>query len=192
MPCEGSLRRASSIRLLLAAGLLTLSTAAAASSVKFELVNHGTLTLAVPDGWKSELKQPPNQLPPTIILKPSEGHPGEVFITAVWPVSPERALPDDATLRSQVARAAKQLESQSVEGTLPLTALNGKQGHGFYFTATDRAPKPGEYSYMLQGLIRVGDIALAFTLLTNGSDSPLVNAVLNIVRTADYHANNLS
>jgi hypothetical protein len=42
--------------------------------------------------------------------------------------------------------------------------LKGVTGLGFYFFATDRAPGPGEYKYLTQGIVRVGEISLAFGL----------------------------
>jgi hypothetical protein len=56
-------------------------------------------------------------------------------------------ISDEATIRSEVAAAAKKAASQSVEGTLPLQELKGIEGRGYYFSATDRAPGPGEYVF---------------------------------------------
>ena len=117
------------MRVFYVAFAIAVSTVAlAASSRQFALPDHGALTLAIPDGWDSDLRQPPNRLPPTILLKPSEGREGEVLITAIWPVAPAATIPDEATLRSKVAVAAKRLEPRSVEGTLWLQEFMGKDG----------------------------------------------------------------
>jgi hypothetical protein len=76
-----------------------------------------------------------------------------------------------------------------VEGVLPLQEIKGVDGRGFYFTATDRAPKPGEAKYLTQGIIRVGEISLAFTVLTNDGQEAVVRAALEMLRTAVHRQN---
>src|SRR6266852_4027247 len=138
--------------LLLAFGLVTASAVAASgvSPHSYDLPEHGALTLLVPDGWTSEVKQPPNRLPPTIGLKPRSGMPFAVLVTAGWPTGAASKIPDEATMRSEVAAAAKGAAAQSVEGVLPVQEIKGVDGAGFYFAATDRAPNPGEYKYLTQ------------------------------------------
>jgi hypothetical protein len=176
------------MRAILAAFVLvTASTVASAGSPhSYDLPDHGALTLLVPDGWVSELKQPPNRLPPTIGLKPRSGTPFEVLVTAAWPMGPTSKIPDEATLRSEVAAAAKAAASQSVEGVLPVQEIQGAHGGGFYFAATDRAPNPGEYKYLTQGVFRIGEISLAFTVLTNDGQEAVVRSALEMLRTAEH------
>jgi hypothetical protein len=150
----------------------------------FELPDHGALTLTVPDGWMDKVNHPANRLPPTILLRPGAAGSGEVIVTAVWPIPPATKLSDEATIRSEVAEAAKKAASQSVEDALPLQELKGTEGRGFYFSGTDRAPAPGEYKYLTQGIIRVGEIALAFTVLTNDGQEAVVNAALAMLQSA--------
>jgi hypothetical protein len=166
--------------------VLGYSEALAAAPQTFTLPDHGTLTLKLPDGWNAEL-QHPNRLPVTLSLKPGQGAMFEVLITAVWQVSPTAGLTDELTLRSEVAAAAKNAEPESVEGSLPLKELTGTEGRGFYFFATDRAPKPGEYKYMTQGILRTGMIGLAFTVLTNDGQEAVRSAALKVLQSAAHH-----
>ena len=82
------------------------------------------------------------------------------------------------------AAAAKSAEAQSVEGSLAIQNLVGSGGRGYYFRATDRAPKPGEWKYLTQGMIRAGTIALAFTILTNDGQASIEKAALEVIRLA--------
>jgi hypothetical protein len=159
---------------------------AGASSQSYNLPDHGVLTLLVPDGWASQFKQPPNRLPPTIVLKPRSGMPFEVLVTAGWPTGPDNKVPDDAAMRSEVVAAAKSAASQSVEGVLPVQEIKGVDGSGFYFAATDRATNPREYKYLTQGVIRVGRILLAFTVLTNDGQEQAVRSALKMLRSAAH------
>lgn len=155
-----------------------------AAPQSFVLPGHGSLLLNVPADWKAELKQPPGGLPPTIGLGAQSGASFVVLVTPVWERSPDRAAPDDAKIKSTVTAAAKSAEPQSVEGSLALQNLLGTSGRGFYFRATDRAPKPGEWKYLTQGMIRSGGIALTFTILTNDGQRGIETAALEMIRLA--------
>jgi hypothetical protein len=157
---------------------------AAAAPQSFLLPGHGALLLNVPKDWKSNLKQPEGGLPPTIGLREQSGASFVVMITAVWGMAPNAGVPEDATIRSMVASAAKGAEAQSVEGSLAIQNLVASGGRGYYFRATDRAPKPGEWKYLTQGVIRTGAIALAFTILTNDGQAPIEKAALEMIRLA--------
>jgi hypothetical protein len=157
---------------------------AVAAPQSFLLPGHGALLLNVPEGWKSNLKQPEGGLPPTIGLREQSGASFVVMITAVWGMAPNAGIPEDATIRSMVASAAKSAEAQSVEGSLAIHNLVGSGGRGYYFRATDRAPKPGEWKYLTQGMIRTGAISLAFTILTNDGQAPIEKAALEMLRRA--------
>lgn len=172
--------------LILATVVLVAGCGAALAAVPhaFALPDHGTLTMVVPDGWKDAVTQPPNRLPPTISLTPASGTAFEVRVTAFWPMGPSAETTDETTLRARVSAAAKSAESQSVEHPLTIKELSGANGRGYYFSATDRAPNPGEYKFMMQGMIRTGDIALAFTVLTNDGQDAVLKAVLEMLRTA--------
>jgi hypothetical protein len=180
--------RPTSLRVwLLAAGVLSgLAAALAASPRTFDLPDHGTLSLAVPDPWQDELRQPPNRLPPTVVLSPRSGAPFQVLMTAVWPIGATAGRIDDAAIRAEVAAAAKEAEPQSVERALAIQELAGVNGRGFYFSATDKAPRPGEYRYLTQGIVRTGEIALAFTVLTNDGQESVLKAALEMLRTASH------
>jgi hypothetical protein len=174
------------IRFVVVSFLITwgFAVASAASPHVFELPDHGTLAFLVPDGWTEQLQQPLNRLPPTITLRPRSGTQFVVKITAVWSNSPASKFPDETAIRSEVAGAAIAAAPQSVEGVLPPREIKGVDGRGYYFAATDRAPNPGEYKYLTQGIIRVGEISLAFTVLTNDGQEAVVQSALEIMRTA--------
>jgi hypothetical protein len=172
--------------------LLVITTSAVAladSPQAFELADHGALTLLMPEGWVGEMKQPRSQLSPTITVAPRSGAKFAITITARWPTASARNILDNNTIRSEVAGAAKSAESQSVEGVLALQEIKGVDGRGFYFAATDRAPKPGEAKYLTQGIIRVGGISLAFTILTNDGQETVVRSALDMLRTAVHRQN---
>jgi hypothetical protein len=157
---------------------------AAPAAQNFALPGHGILLLNVPEGWKSSVKQSPGGLPPTIGFGAPSGAPFIVLITAVWGGSSGVGAPDDTKIRSTVAAAAKSAEPQSVEVSLALQNLAGASGRGYYFRATDRSPKAGEWKYLTQGMIRTGEIALTFTILTNDGQAAIEKAAVDMIRLA--------
>ena len=154
-----------------------------ASSQNFVLPKHGTLLLNVPEGWKCSLKEPESARPPTIECGGKGGAAFVVEISTVWAGTSSEGIPD-AKIKSMVESAAKSAEAQSVERSLALRDLAGGPGRGYYFRATDRAPKPGEWKYLTQGIIRTGGIALAFTILTNDGQAAIEKAALEMIRLA--------
>jgi hypothetical protein len=175
--------------LLVASVVIATSAAAVASTQVFELPEHGAVTLLMPEGWVGEMKKPESQLPATITMTPRSGAKFVITVTVAWPGASARKMLDQDTIRSAVAAAAKSAEPESVEGVLPLQEIKGVDGRGFYFTATDRAPKPGEAKYLTQGIIRVGEISLAFTVLTNDGQEAVVRAALEMLQTAVHRQN---
>ena len=156
---------------------------AASTPQQFKLPGHGTLILNVPDNWRSDEKQTESG-PPTIGFAAKSGPSFVVLITAVWGATPAAGVPDDAKIRATVASAAKSLESQSVEGTLAIQDFQGTSGHGYYFKATDKAPRPGEWKYLTQGMVRTGAIALTFSILTNDGQEAVAKTALELIRVA--------
>jgi hypothetical protein len=65
-----------------------------------------------------------------------------------------------------------------------LRELHGSQAVGYYFVATDRNPSPGDFKYLTQGIVHLGAINLAFTILTNDGQDSVVDAALEILRSA--------
>lgn len=174
-------------------GLLCLvlgsALAQTARARQFVLPGHGQLQLLVPDAWHADVHQPPGQLPPTVMLSPAGGAPFQVLVTPIWPLRAGATLPDLASILDEVAAAAKALAPQSVEKVLKVESLGDAGNPGYYFAATDSAPKPGEFKYLTQGIARVGDINLAFTVLTNDGQDAVVKVALDMLRRASQARN---
>jgi len=151
---------------------------------RYTLPDHGHFVLSVPRDWKDQVKQPPNRLPPTIMLGPASGTAFQVLITPIWPFKPGAPAQSADQLRSLVERAAQQAKSQSVEKELPLHDLRGASGQGYYFSATDRAPEPGGWKFLTQGTLLVGELTVTFTVLTNEGQEVVVRQVLEALKTA--------
>jgi hypothetical protein len=160
----------------------------APSARRFPVPGHGELVLQVPETWQAVGGQPPGDLPPTFTFSPSSGTAFKVMVTAGGFAKPGMPPMDADALRQQVKVFARNAEPQAVETSLAVKELKGPASHGFYFSATDKAPKPGEFTCLVQGMARVGDIILVFTILTHDGQEAVRHAALEMVRLALIHS----
>ncbi len=150
----------------------------------FTLPEHGALTLRIPEQWHSELRQTPGNLPPTLAMRQSSGMPFSVLVTVVWALRAGTQVPNTADIRREVVSASVDAAQHSVERALPLRDLQGSQAVGYYFAATDRSPGPGDFKHLTQGIVHLNTINLAFTILTNDGQDSVVDAALEMLRSA--------
>ena len=61
--------------------------------------------------------------------------------------------------------------------------FQGRSGPGFY-SATDRAPKPGEFKFLTQGIVRVGELAVTFTIPNDGQEAVVKQALEALLKGA--------
>ncbi len=147
---------------------LFLALPACAADLPVPLAGHDDLVLTLPDGWRARISQPPGALPPTVGMIAANPRDFELLVTPIWPMGNAK-MPTAADTRALVQRAADEARSQAVEHDLPLSEVTAPGKTGYYFSATDRAPKPGEFKYMTQGTVAFGELRVTFTLLSNGN-----------------------
>lgn len=151
---------------------------------RYELPNLDTLELVLPAGWKDSVDMPPGDTELTIQLGPSAGDPFEVFLT---PTSPDRTAPttpDVDALRGEVRDAAGRVQPQALEENLEIRRLQGADGVGFYFSATEREPQAEDFQFMTQGALLVGELTLWFTILTHEGQEQVIADALVMLQTA--------
>jgi len=164
--------------------VLGVASAGELSIRRIPLPGHGDFVIAVPDAWNIKTGQPGSGMPPTLILSAKSGAPFEILITPIWSMAGKPAPLDSASIRREVEGAANAAKPQAVEKVLAIETINAASGTGYYFTATDRAPNPGEYKYLTQGILPVGQLTVTFTILTNDGSDATVSAALLLLRDA--------
>ena len=170
--------------------LATATAAMAADGEKkaFALPDSSKLELTIPPGWKDELKPNAGNAPPTISLTPREGAPFQVVLTPVGRQRPGTSADTAIGMRQSVQDAADKVKPSAVEPILTAEALTGAPGPGFYFSATDREPKPGEFKYLTQGMLLVGDVIVSFAVLTNDAQEKVRDQALAMLKSASHLA----
>jgi hypothetical protein len=151
---------------------------------RYELPNHGAVEFVVRTNWKDEVRRPPLSLPPTITFSAASGSPFQILITPAWSTRGDNALPNAEAIKTAVQNTAQVMKPQAVETTITVSEFDHAAGPGYYFSLTDRAPAPGEFKYLTQGILRVGDLVISFTILTNDGQADIVAAALDMLRSA--------
>ena len=167
---------------------LTAASASAADGEKkaFPLPDKSSLELTIPALWKEELKAKPGSAPATIVLTPRDGAPFEVFVTPVTRQKPGASAETAIQMRQSVQQAADKVKPSAVEPSLWVEELAGAAAPGYYFSATDREPKPGEFKYLTQGMLLVGDVVVSFAVLTNDGQEKVRDEALSMLRKASH------
>ncbi len=151
---------------------------------KFPLPARGSIQMSVPSNWDDQLRQPPQALPPTINFRARQGKSFEVLVTPLWQIGADTPPSTKDAIRQTVQKAADDAKGQAVEKTIPVIELSGAAGPGFYFSATDKSAKPGEYKYMIQGMLKVSDLTVTFTILTNDGQERVRQDALTMIKSA--------
>ena len=174
------------MRYLAWVALFLATTAIAADGEKkaFALPDSSKLELTIPAGWKDELKTQQGSKAATIALTPREGAPFEVSLTPIGRQRPGASADTAIQMRQSVQQAADKVKPSAVEPILTAEALTGAPGPGYYFSATDAAPKPGEFKYLTQGMLLVGDAIVGFSVLTNDGQEKVKDEALAMLKGA--------
>jgi hypothetical protein len=160
------------------------TTAAVADEHVYPLQNHTGLVLPVPDSWKEEIRSAQAGGPSSLYFSPQNGTAFAVAVTPIVAMRDGANIPDADTIRSLVSAAAQRAAPRAVEKPLAIQVLMGPSCKGYYFFATDRAPPPGEWKYLTEGIVRVGAIDVGFDILTNDGQEAVAKAALNMIRHA--------
>jgi len=145
---------------------LTLNAQSASSSGEVPVPGHGALVLNWPSSWTQHVREGKGDEPPTVEITDPNGD-VTVLLTPLWSPTKDPQFTSAENIKASVAKAAEAVQESAVESELALHELNGRSGRGYYFWATDRAPKKGEYEYMASGAAPAGDLLVSFTILTH-------------------------
>ena len=145
---------------------------------RYELPNRDTLELVLPAGWTDEFEQPAGGGPPTIAIAVAAGGPAQIFVTPKWAEPTDKEVRELPLLRDAVRELAERIQPEAAEPYLEVRPLEGANGAGYYFSATEREPKADGFKFMSQGALQAGGLTLWFVILTNeGQDTVAVQAL---------------
>ena len=173
---------------ILAAGMLGSTAAAQTPLVEWhEQVVPGACTLrfAVPGGWEVQAR---SQMHGAVELNlaPGAGSRAKVLITGTVQKGSSE-LKGTSDIKRAVRAMGEALLEGSVEKRLELEKLEGRSGAGFFYSLTDKRPElpEGDFRRMTQGIMPVGPLRLAVTVLSDQSGSAAQKVAFDLLRTAD-------
>lgn len=152
----------------------------------FPVPGHGALQLSVPKDWRvhSQTMKDPAAL--MLRFRPGTGEAFYVQVTALWLDAAKLAKKTPEQLRADVASSAKEPLRQAVEKEARIDELRGAKVLGYHYSLTDRAPKPGEFKYMTQGIFLAGELLTVFTILYQDPAGADRGKVLDMFAGASY------
>ena len=172
------------IRTVLGLCLALLATSALAADKRYPLSNQGSLVVPVPATWKDEMRQDDKASPSTIAYRVGAAREPQVILTPILPTRANTPPPSNEVVRQHVVRALTGVRDQAAEKEIPVVEFKGKSGVGYYFDATDKAPKPGEFKTLRQGMLLVDGVIVGFTILANSRDEQVVREAMQVLQGA--------
>ncbi len=151
---------------------------------RYELATSDALEMRLPAGWQDEVDEQPGSAELTIELRPAQGPAFEAYVTPDSRGSAPGRIQDAETLRESVRDAASRIQGRSAEEPLEIRRLQGADGVGFYFIATDLAPLPDEFRHLVQGALIAGGLVLKFEILTKDAGDPAIAQGLAMLQGA--------
>jgi hypothetical protein len=177
------------MRSLVVSFVLLVAGAAFAQDVglrSFPVPEHGAFKLQVPKSWKDKVSPTAGSTAPTITFTGSGQEKFEMLLTPTWRTWPANPRAAAAEIWLLVQQNAERLKPKAVEKELSPQEISGASSAGYYISVTDPAPKPGEYKYLMQGTLRVGELLVRFTVLTNDGGDSIRRQALALVQSATH------
>lgn len=142
-----------------------------------------TLRIAVPQGWNARMERTAACLG-EIEITPESGPRAVVTMTQIA-VTPGLPMRSTGEVKAAVRRMGEAALATSVEKDLVLERVDGTDGAGFFYSLTDRRETPAFGArHLTQGIMEVGPLRLAVTVLANEPASAARAAALDLLRTA--------
>ena len=162
---------------------LSAATVAQAAEYRFAHLQPGDLVLDHPDDMSATAEGPPSAQVATTRFR--RGDALVILITAL--VDPPNPKPEDIAperIHAILQDASAFDAAQAVEEKLVVKDFHKGKIYGSWFSATDRAPPPGEYRYMSQGLARLDGLILNFRVLSHEDPEGSRELLLRMVESA--------
>lgn len=153
---------------------------------KYDILNHGTLELAVPSLWQDKLLQINDQVPPAILLTPEPGYSFDIKITVLWDMGGNPDYNQPEQIKKYVEGIKQTLVPMiSDETNIELKEIKSTAGNvGSYFTVKNKHSAPSKPQFNTNGGIAVGHLQLIFSVTTPSADDPVLSQTLEILKTA--------
>lgn len=153
---------------------------------RIRLPDHGVVLLSIPVGWNISANRSADSPWTTITLGTGTGSHLSVVVTVAYAPDDRRQPIDISKVRKTVEANRNMAAPSATTRELPILELHGEQFNGYYFSATDRHPKPGERPNKTQGSGVLHDLLLTFTIFSDPQTEPQITETLTMLRSAKW------
>ena len=166
--------------------ILTLSVQAKETEVfKYPIPEHGIMQMQVPAEWYARYHAQSRYPYPFIIMYPHETEPQfQLSISIFWEDRiGEKLVTDKAYIMDMVQDIGEGLLPGSEEDTLELIKIDGSMGQGYFFDLSDASENAGDFPFLRQGAIAVGELLMVFAFLYADKDSSDLSRLDQMLKT---------
>lgn len=145
---------------------------------------HGELVLDIPAEWRTEILQLSGNFPPTINVSPSQGRDFEIRMTVLWDQNGSPAFTQSENVMRVLKQMLDKMMPSAVETSAELQPFPIKEGTGYYYTLTDKSPRPGDFTHVVQAGAGVGNLFVTATLLCRSKEFSGVRELVDALASA--------
>ncbi|WP_284618935.1 hypothetical protein [Aquabacterium humicola] len=168
---------------LLAITFAVASGAVLAAEVRIPMPGNESLVFTAPDDWRVQTRPTLPGQPHTARITATDARQFQLLVTGLLRTRTDLPLPTDASVREAVRQVAAQAAPKAVEPALEVIKLDVPEAFAHYFAATDKAPGPDEYRYLLQGQLAIRDLTVVFTALMNDDHAASTAKTLQLLKS---------
>ena len=139
------------------------------------------LVLEMPLVWKQIDRSAADDTVRSFMFTAGEGKAFKVIVTPLAAQMLKFGFSRPENIRALVENEGTDLLLNAVESKVRLEELRAGDVVGYYFTLTDRAPKPGEFKYMIEGARGFPQMLVMFTILTHDRQSEVCREALSMI-----------
>ncbi len=159
----------------------------------FDIPGHGELVITVPRIWNYNFTKTDENTPPLITFYVLDNKEREIFqlnMSVFWDDSFERNITSPEYIYALVKETGENTLKNSDQNQLEMIEITGTSGTGYLYDLSDSSAMEGEYQYLTQGALAVGDVLLIFSMFSNDEDALLRDAMLHSLKSAEHHFRN--
>jgi hypothetical protein len=157
-------------------------------TVKIDSPDFGVLSIKIPSGGQTDIAKPvPGNPAVTGAIKFASGLLTELRVTTLGPADLTPDFADDAALKRQVEKWGETLKGKTTEAELAPVLFESEPVRGYYVTATDANPAPGQPKFLVNGFFRASTGAFMLGGLSNDAPGAIAE-VLAVAKTAQWES----
>ena len=102
---------------------------------RYPIPHHGVLELNVPASWRDDVHKSQENLPPTIVFKPSNGNDFEALISVSYDNAGNPGFNSPEAVRTLIEKDSQKILPKAVETKIVLKEIRGPDNIGYFFRA---------------------------------------------------------